>query len=111
MFISNAWADAASKTANPSLSDSLLSMLPLAVIFALFWFMIIRPQMQRSKEQGKLVAGLQKGDEILTTGGLAGRIVKVGEQFVTIEVASGMQIHVQKTAVQSALPKGTLKEL
>lgn len=111
MFISNAWANAATPAANPSLSDSLLSMLPLAVIFVLFWFMIIRPQMKRSKDQNKMIAELQKGDEVITTGGIAGRIVKLGDAFVDIEIASGVQVHVQKSAIQSALPKGTIKEL
>ncbi len=108
MFINNAWAGVA---ATPSPTDTLMSLLPLLVVFGLFWFMIIRPQLKRTKEQNKMIAELQKGDEVVTSGGLAGRIVKVGEQFVSIEIASGAQAQVQKSAVQTMLPKGTLKDL
>jgi preprotein translocase subunit YajC len=108
MFISNAWAAGA---ANPSPTDTLISFLPLIVIFALFWFMIIRPQMARSKEQAKMVAALQKGDEVITSGGQVGRIVKVSEQFIGLEIAPGVTTNIQRSAVQSILPKGTIKDL
>ncbi len=108
MFIANAWASTA---AAPSPTDTLISFLPLVVIFILFWFMIIRPQMQRTKEQGKMVAGLQKGDEVVTSGGQVGRIVKVSEQFVMLEIAEGVVTPIQKSNIQTMLPKGTIKDL
>ncbi len=107
MFITNACASAAT----PSLTDNLVGFLPLIVIFALFWFMIIRPQMNRTKEQNKMIASLQKGDEIVTSGGQVGRVVKVSEQFVSIEIADNVVTHIQKTAVQTMLPKGSIKDL
>ena len=110
MSITSAWANSTAATP-PTPIDTLISFLPLAVIFALFWWLIIRPQMQRSKEQTKMITALQKGDEIITTGGLVGRIVKVGEQFANIEIAPNITINVQKTAIQAMLPKGTIKEL
>ena len=107
MLITPAWAS----TATPSLTDNLVSFLPLIVIFALFWFMIIRPQMNRTKEQNKMIASLQKGDEIITSGGQVGRVVKVSEQYVSIEIADNVVTHIQKTAVQAMLPKGSIKDL
>ena len=107
MFISNAYA--ASTAASPM--DAVMSFLPLIVIFVLFWFMIIRPQMKRAKEQGKMIDTLQKGDEIITTGGQVGKIVKVGDQFVSLEIADGVVTNVQKTTVQTMLPKGTIKSI
>uniref|UniRef100_E6QT68 Putative Preprotein translocase subunit YajC n=1 Tax=mine drainage metagenome TaxID=410659 RepID=E6QT68_9ZZZZ len=107
MFITNALAS----TGTPSVTDSLISFLPLVVIFLLFWVMIIRPQMNRTKEQNKMIGSLQKGDEIITTGGQVGRVVKVGEQFIDLEIAEGVITHIQKTAIQSMLPKGTYKDL
>ncbi|MDA8225879.1 MAG: preprotein translocase subunit YajC [Betaproteobacteria bacterium] len=109
MFITSAWANTAASQPTPI--DTLVSFLPLVVIFILFWFMIIRPQMQRTKEQAKMVEGLQKGDEVVTSGGQTGRVVKVGEQFVSLEIAPGVITPIQKTAIQTMLPKGTIKDL
>jgi preprotein translocase subunit YajC len=81
------------------------------VIFVLFFFMIIRPQMKAAKEQRAMIAALQKGDEVITSGGIVGKISKVSEAFVSIEIAPNTEITVQKQAVQSALPKGTIKSL
>ncbi|MEY3861939.1 MAG: hypothetical protein RIR60_305 [Pseudomonadota bacterium] len=105
MFISNAYA------AGASASNELMSFLPLVVIFVLFFFMIIRPQMKAAKEQRAMIAALQKGDEVITSGGIVGKISKVSEAFVSIEIAPNTEITVQKQAVQSALPKGTIKSL
>lgn len=105
MFISNAYA------ASGSPSADLMSFLPLVVIFVLFFFMIIRPQMKQAKEQRAMIAALQKGDEVVTAGGIVGKITKVAESFVTIEIAAGTEIIVQKQAVQTALPKGTIKSI
>ncbi len=104
MFISNAYAAAGSAT-------DFTSFLPLIVIFLLFFFMIIRPQMKQAKEQRNMIAALQKGDEVTTTGGIVGKITKVTDAFITLEIAANTEITVQKNAVQSALPKGTIKNL
>jgi preprotein translocase subunit YajC len=87
------------------------SFVPLIVIFVLFWFMLIRPQMKQAKEQRKLIESLQKGDEVTTTGGIVGRITKVGDGFVGLEIAPDVIINVQKHTVQTLLPKGTIKSL
>ncbi|MEW6131959.1 MAG: preprotein translocase subunit YajC [Pseudomonadota bacterium] len=86
-----------------------MSFLPLIVIFVLFYFMLIRPQMKRAKEQRKMLENLQKGDEVVTGSGLVGKITKIGEQYVSLEIADGVVTHVQKQSVQTLLPKGTIK--
>lgn len=90
-------------------------MVPTLVMIGLFfvfmYFMIIRPQMKRSKEHKALLSSLEKGNEVITSGGLAGRIRKVGENLLVIEVADGVEIRVQKGAVTSVVPKGTLESL
>lgn len=105
MFISNAYASAAQPSAGWA------SFLPLVIIFVLFWFMLIRPQMKQAKEHRKMLETLQKGDEVVTSGGLSGRVVKVGDGFVSLEIAPDTVVHVQKHSVQTLLPKGTLKTL
>ncbi len=105
MFISNAYA------ASAATGSDLMSFLPLVVIFVLFFFMIIRPQMKAAKEQRNMIAALQKGDEVVTSGGIVGKVTKVAESFVSIEIAANTEITVQKQAVQSALPKGTIKSI
>jgi preprotein translocase subunit YajC len=92
-------------------SNPLMSMLPLIVIFVLFYFMLIRPQMKRAKEQKKMLEGLQKGDEIVTASGQVGKVTKVGEQYVSLEIADGVITLVQKSAISTLLPKGTIKTL
>jgi preprotein translocase subunit YajC len=104
VFISNAYAATATST-------DFTSFLPLIVIFVLFFFMIIRPQMKQAKEQRNMIAALQKGDEIVTSGGIVGKVTKVTEAFVVIEIAPETEITVQKHAIQSALPKGTIKSI
>jgi len=112
MLISNAYAQAA---AGATTSDSLMGLLPIILMFVILWFLMIRPQMKKAKEHTKMVGELQKGDEIVTQGGIAGRIVKVGESFMTLEVAQGkdgpVEIVVQKNSIGALLPKGTLKSL
>lgn len=105
MFISNAYAAAGSA------ATDIMSFLPLVVIFVLFFFMIIRPQMKQAKEQRNMIAALQKGDEIVTSGGIVGKVTKVTEAFVTVEIAANTEITVQKQAIQTALPKGTIKSI
>lgn len=104
MFISNAYAASATST-------DFTSFLPLIVIFVLFFFMIIRPQMKQAKEQRNMIAALQKGDEVITSGGILGKITKVTDTFVSVEIAPNTEINVQKHAIQSALPKGTIKNI
>ena len=88
-----------------------MSFLPLVVIFVLFFFMIIRPQMKQAREQRNMIAALQKGDEIVTSCGIVGKVTKVNENFVSVEIAANTEITVQKHAIQTALPKGTIKSL
>ena len=105
-LISNAYAQAADPAAQ---QNPLLSFLPLLVLFAVFYFMLIRPQMKRAKEQRTMIGGLAKGHEIVTNGGIAGRIDELGDSFVTLEIAPNVKIKLQKSAITLVLPKGTLK--
>lgn len=86
-------------------------ILMMVVLFGLMYFMMIRPQMKRQKEHRALVAGLAKGDEVVTSGGIAGRVEEVGETFISIEIAANVKVKVQKGAVQQVLPKGSLKSI
>ncbi|GMR20894.1 MAG: preprotein translocase subunit YajC [Gammaproteobacteria bacterium] len=104
-LISDAMAQGAQQS-GPGASGQLIF---LVVLFAVFYFLLIRPQSKRAKEHKAMVAALGKGDEVVTNGGVLGRVTKVGEQFVTVEVADGVEIKVQRKAVQSVLPKGTIK--
>ena len=92
-------------------SSALIQFLPLVVLGVLFYFMLIRPQMKRSREQKDMLARLAKGDEVITSGGVAGRITEIGEVFVTLEVAANTGIKLQKSAISTVLPKGSLKSL
>ena len=105
MIISPAYAQGAGG------ADSLMSFLPIILLFVILYFLMIRPQMKRAKEQKAMIEALQKGDEVVTAGGMVGRITKLGEQYVTLEIASNTEIVVQRSAVQVPLPKGTLKTL
>jgi len=104
-LISNAYAQADGAGA----AGGLMSFLPLIVIFAVFYFMLIRPQMKRAKEHKQLVSQLSKGDEVITNGGLLGKITDVSDSFVTLELADNLQIKLQRQAVASVMPKGTMK--
>ncbi len=105
-FISDAMA------ADPlAQGDALTSFLPLIVIFVIFYFLLIRPQSKKAKEHKQMVEALAKGDEVVTNGGILGKIVKIGDNFVALEVAEGMQVKVQRSAVSTLMPKGTIKEL
>ncbi|MGE5465890.1 MAG: preprotein translocase subunit YajC [Ignavibacteria bacterium] len=115
MLISEAYAQAAAAAPAQGPMDGLLGMAPIVLMFIVLWFLMIRPQMKKAKEHQKMVSELQKGDEVVTQGGVAGRVVKVGENFVMIEIASlkdaPVEVAVQKQAVGAVLPKGTLKAL
>lgn len=100
-------AHAASATGIPAITD----FLPLIIIFILFWFMLIRPQMKRAKDQKKLMGELQKGDEVVTASGQVGKIAKISDQYIALEIADGVVTNVQKQSVQTLLPKGTIKGL
>ena len=107
-LIPAAHAQAAAAPAAPSMMSTLL--FPILLI-AIMYFLMIRPQMKRAKEHKAMLEKLSKGDEVLTNGGIAGRVTDIGENFITIEVADNVQIRVQKGAVGNVLPKGTLKSV
>ena len=104
-FISSAHAQAAG-AAQP---NPLMQMLPLVLIFVVFYFLLIRPQTKRAKEHRAMVAALAVGDEVVTGGGLLGKVTEVSDQFLTVEIADGVAVKIQRRTVQSVLPKGTLK--
>ncbi|MCV2362070.1 preprotein translocase subunit YajC [Paucibacter sp. DJ1R-11] len=108
MFISNAFAQAAPAAATGT-ESSLLSMLPLVLMFVVLYFVMIRPQMKRQKEHKAMIDAIAKGDEVVTSGGLLGKISKVGESYLSLEVANGVELQVQRGAVVQVLPKGTIK--
>jgi preprotein translocase subunit YajC len=91
--------------------DNIASFLPMIVIFALFWFLLVRPQQKRAKEVKQMLSALGKGDEVITQGGLVGRIVKLNEQMVSLEIATGVEVQLQRGAITGKLEKGTIKSL
>jgi len=105
IFISDAYAQAA----GGSQQGGLMSLLPLVAIFIVFYFLLIRPQQKRAKEHRKMTEAVAKGDEVVTTGGTLGKVTGVGESFVTVEVAQGVEVKVQRAAIQALMPKGTIK--
>lgn len=107
MFISNAYA----QTAAAGPESSLMSFLPIILMFIVLYFLMIRPQMKRQKEQKAMMDALAKGDEVITAGGIVGKVSKVTDAYVTLEIANGTEIVVQKAAVSTLLPKGTIKAL
>ena len=109
MIISSAYAQAAPATGGDA--GGFIGFLPIILMFVLLYFLMIRPQMKRAKETKAMIEALQKGDEVITAGGVVGRISKLGEQYVTLEIAPGTEIVVQRAAVQAPLPKGTIKTL
>ena len=92
-------------------TGGLMQMLPMILMFVVLWFLMIRPQMKKAKEHKALLAGLAKGDEVVTQGGIVGKVTKVGENYVSVEIAEGTEVVVQKPAIGLVLPKGTLKSL
>ena len=105
-FINEAWAQGAAGAAPQD--AGLMGFLPLILIFVVFYFLLMRPQIKRAKEHKKMVESLAKHDEVVTSGGMLGRVINLDEQFLTLEIADGVRIKVQKSAVASQLPKGTL---
>lgn len=107
MFISNAYAEAAAGAA----PGGFMEYLPLIALIAVFYFLVLRPQQKRVKEHKEMVGALQRGDEVVTVGGELARVSKVYEEYVAIELAENLEVMVQKIAIQSVLPKGTIKSI
>ncbi|HEX6136470.1 MAG TPA: preprotein translocase subunit YajC [Casimicrobiaceae bacterium] len=108
MLISPAYAQAAGAATQ---TDTLLTFLPMVAIFVVFYFLLIRPQQKKQKDARAMLDALEKGNEVVTAGGVLGRIVKLDEQYVTVEVAQNVQMVVQRGAISQLLPKGTIKGL
>ncbi|MFM2253200.1 MAG: hypothetical protein RJB68_1537 [Pseudomonadota bacterium] len=107
MFISSAFAQTAPAAAGGDMQSSLMSMLVL--MFVVLYFVMIRPQMKKQKEHRAMIDALAKGDEVVTAGGVLGKVSKMGDSYVGLEVASGVEIQVQRSAVVQVLPKGSIK--
>ncbi len=108
MFISNAYAQAAAPAA-ASGPEGLSSIFMMVAMFVVLYFVMIRPQMKRQKEVRAMIAAIQKGDEVVTAGGLVGKISKLDDNFIHLDVANGVELRVQRSAVTQVLPKGSLK--
>lgn len=110
MFISSAFAQTApAAAAGGDMQSSLMSMLPLVLMFVVLYFVMIRPQMKKQKEHRAMIDALAKGDEVVTGGGLLGKVAKLTESTVSLEVANGVEIQIQRSAVVQILPKGSVK--
>ena len=107
MLINEAWAQSGSS----AFGGDIWSMLPIILMFVVLYFLMIRPQMKRAKEQKTMIEALQKGDEVVAAGGVLGRISKINEKYITLQIASNVEIQVQRPAVQVLLPKGTIKSI
>jgi preprotein translocase subunit YajC len=103
-LIQNAWAQGAAPAGDPW-----LSMLPLVIIFIVFYFLLIRPQQKRQKEHRDMVAKLGAGDEVVTAGGVLGKVTEVSESFAQVEIATGVTVKVQRHTISAVMPKGTIK--
>ena len=106
MFISTAYAQTAT---GGDMQSSLMSMLPLVLMFVVLYFVMIRPQMKRQKEHRAMIDALAKGDEVATAGGLLGKVTRLGDAHLSLEIANGVEVQVQRTAVVQVLPKGSIK--
>ena len=109
MFISQAFAQTAPAAATGGTESTLFSLLPLVLMFVVLYFIMIRPQMKRQKEHKAMVEALAKGDEVVVGGGVVGRVSKLGDSYVHVEVTNGVELQVQRAAVVQVLPKGTFK--
>ena len=107
MLISPAYAQAFGGTGDAGWAG----MLPIILMFVLLYFLMIRPQMKRTKEHKAMTEALQKGDEVITSGGVLGKITKVGDGYISLEIAANTEVQVQKGAIQTLLPKGTIKAI
>ena len=110
MFISSAFAQTApAAAAGGDMQSTLMSMLPLLLMFAVLYFVMIRPPMKKQKEHRAMIDALAKGDEVVTAGGLLGKVSKIGDAYIGVELATGVEVQLQRSAVVQVLPKGTLK--
>lgn len=110
MFISSAFAQTAAPAAGGGdMMSSLGSMLPLVLMFVVLYFVMIRPQMKRQKEARAMIDALAKGDEVATSGGVLGKITQIGDQYLTLEIAKGVEVQIQRSSVVQVLPKGAIK--
>ena len=111
MFISSAFAQTApaAVASGGDMQSSLMNMLPLVLMFVVLYFVMIRPQMRKQKEHRSMIEALAKGDEIVTSGGLLGKVSKMGDSYLSLEVANGVELQVQRSAVVQVLPKGSIK--
>lgn len=106
MFISSAYAQTAAAGGTQS---TLMSMLPLVLMFVVLYFVMIRPQMKKQKEHKAMIEALAKGDEVVTAGGMLGKVAKLGDAYIGVELAAGVEVQLQRSAVVQVLPKGTIK--
>lgn len=111
MFIFDAIAQTSEKISQISWINNLMSFLPIILMFVILYFLMIRPQMKRQKDHKAMVEALCKNDEIVTSGGLLGKITKISDMYITLEVSEGHEVIIQRASVTLLLPKGTLKEL
>jgi preprotein translocase subunit YajC len=109
VLISNAYAQAAA--AAPTTMDTMMQFMPIVLMFLVLYFLMIRPQQKKAKEHKAMLDALGKGDEVISQGGIAGRVTKVGDDFVTLAIADNVEIQIQKPSIALVLPKGTLKTL
>ena len=109
MFISQAFAQAAPAAAAGSTESTLFSLMPLVLMFVVLYFIMIRPQMKKQKEHKAMIDALAKGDEVVIAGGVLGKVSKLGDSFIHVEVANNVELQVQRPAVIQVLPKGTFK--
>ena len=110
MFIENASAQTIANITKPTSGDPFLSFLPLIIIFVVFYFLLIRPQSKKQKEHQEMISTLELGNEVVTAGGLLGKIVEIGDQYLQLEIAEGVKVIVQRTTIGSLMPKGTIKK-
>ena len=106
MFISSAFAQT---TAGGDTTSTLMNMLPMVLMFVVLYFVMIRPQMRKQKEHKAMIEALAKGDEVVTAGGMLGKVSKIGDSFIGVEIAGGVEVQLQRSAVVQVLPKGTVK--
>jgi len=107
-FISQAYAEGAAPAAGAA-SDPTMSLLFFVGMIVIFYFLLIRPQQKRAKEHRKMVEAIGKDDEVVTNGGILGKIVELGEQYITVEIAENVKVRIQRNAISTVLPKGSLK--
>jgi preprotein translocase subunit YajC len=104
-------SDAMAQSAPANQADPLMSFLPLIILFVVFYFLLIRPQQKKAKEHKQMVADLKKGDEVVTSGGIVGRVTDVSEGFLTCEISTGVEVKLQSHSIATVLPKGTIKTI